>query len=157
MNGGNTGRSVRSYVAALFIAAFVLNWVWEMLQMPAYVEMADRPWGEALGICTLATLGDVVVTWAIYGIGTLAAGQLRWGMSSKWNIYATGALLGGLAAVGIEWKALAAGHWSYNDRMPIVPVLGVGLWPLVQLTILAPLAFGVAAWWSRRADQPCCR
>ena len=54
------------------------------------------------------------------------------------------------AATAVEWKALASGSWSYTDRMPIVPVLDVGLWPLVQLTLLAPAAFWIAGWWTKR-------
>jgi hypothetical protein len=33
--------------------------------------------------------------------------------------------------------------------MPVVPLLGVGLWPLLQLTLLVPIAFAAA----RRAAQ----
>lgn len=42
-------------------------------------------------------------------------------------MYATAALLGGASAAAIEWPALAFGRWSYTDRVPIVPVLDIGL------------------------------
>src|SRR5713226_9123430 len=87
-----------SYFAALFVAAFGLNWLWEMAQMPAYAEMAGRSWRETLPRCTVATLGDVVITFAVYGVGSLAAGQVRWGVTGKWNVYATAALLGAVNA-----------------------------------------------------------
>ena len=45
--------------AALVLAAFGLNWLWEMVQMPAYVQMAGRSWTEATLPCALASLGDV--------------------------------------------------------------------------------------------------
>src|SRR3989442_115376 len=83
------------FLAALCAAAFAFNWPWEMAQMPAYAEMAGRPWGETLWPCTLASLGDVAATLAIYGVGALAAGQLRWGTDGRWNVYTTAALLGG--------------------------------------------------------------
>jgi len=121
-----------------------------MVQMPAYAEMAGRPWRETLGTCTVATLGDVAVIWAAYGIGALASGQWRWGMTGKWNVYATGVLLGALAAIGIEWRSLAGGRWSYNDCMPIVSGLNVGLWPLLQLTFLVPVSWALAWWWAKR-------
>jgi hypothetical protein len=132
-------------LAALTLAAFGLNWLWEMAQMPAYVEMAGRPWRETLPICTLATLGDVVITFTVCGVGALAAGQVWWGVTGKWNVFATAALLGGAVAVVIEWRALASGRWSYTERMPVVPFLGVGLWPLLQLSLLVPAALWVAA------------
>jgi hypothetical protein len=71
-------------------------------------------------------------------------------MSGRWNVYATAALLGGACAAAYEWRALVTGRWFYAERMPVVPLLGVGLWPLLQLTLLVPLALWGAAWWSRR-------
>jgi hypothetical protein len=143
-------RTLLTFFSALFIAAFGLNWLWEMAQMPAYAEMAHSPWWETVPACTRATLGDVVFTFAIYGLGALAAGRLDWGLKPRWNVYATATILGAACAVAFEWWAVGSGRWSYHARMPIVPVLHVGLWPLLQLTILVPAALGMAAWWTRR-------
>ena len=143
--------SLWSFFAALVIAAFGLNWLWEMIQMPAYVEMAGLSWPETALACTLATLGDVSITLAIYGVGCLATGQWRWGVEPRWNVYATGALVGGLVATTLECRFLASGRWSYNERMPVVPILAVGLWPLLQLVLLVPLSWAIAVWWTARA------
>ncbi len=139
-----------SFFTALFMTAFGLNWLWEMAQMPAYAEMAAHSWGEIVLTCTVATVGDGVITLAIYGVGALATRRLRWGLEGGWNVYATAALLGGAWAAAIKWRALAFGRWSYTDRMPIVPVLDIGLWPLLQLTVLVPLALWIATTWTRR-------
>jgi hypothetical protein len=71
-------------------------------------------------------------------------------VSGCWNVYATAALLGGAFAVAYEWKALGSGRWRYTDRVPVMPVLGAGLWPLLQLALLVPLAFGLARRWAVR-------
>lgn len=134
------------YFTTLVGATFVLNWFWEMLQMPAYVEMAGRSWSETAWRCTQATFGDVAITMIAYGIGALAAGQLAWGRGRSWNVYGTGAVLGALFATSIEHIALAHGRWTYNENMPIVPFLAVGLWPLLQLTLLVPLSLAAARW-----------
>ena len=118
--------------------------------MPAYAEMAGRAWGQTVVTCTVATLGDVAVTFAVWAVGALAAGRLTWGMSGRWNVYAAAALLGGAWAVAYECHSLATGRWSYDGRMPVVPLVGVGLWPLLQLTLLIPLALGLAGWWAGR-------
>lgn len=140
----------RPFFIILFFAAFGLNGIWEIAQKPAYVEMAERPWGEALPIYALATLGDVAITFAVCGVGALAAEKVRWAMSRRWNVHATAALLGGAIAAAVEWKALASGWWSYSAVMPVVPLLGVGLWPLLQLTLLVPAALWIAGEWARR-------
>jgi hypothetical protein len=44
----------------------------------------------------------------------------------------------------VERIGISAGQWSYTQRMPIVPVLDVGLWPLLQLTVLVPAALWAA-------------
>jgi hypothetical protein len=142
-------RSLCAFYAALALAAFGLNWCWEMAQMSAYAEMARRPWWSTVLPCTLAALGDEAVTLAVCGVGALATGDVRWGMSGKWNVYATAALLGGACAVAYEWNALGSGRWSYTASMPVVPWLGVGLWPLLQLTLLVPVALWVASRWGR--------
>jgi hypothetical protein len=115
-----------------------------MAQMPAFVEMAGRTWRQTALACTAATLGDVFMTIAICGIGALAAGDLRWGLSGKWNVYVTTALLGGLSAAAFEWFAQATGRWTYYAKMPIVPGLKLGVWPMLQLTLLTPLSFWTA-------------
>ena len=138
------------FLLVLALCAFALNWLWEMLQMPGYAEMAGLSWRVTAARCTTATLGDVVITLGIYGIGATAAGQWHWGLVGGWNVLATGAMLGALIAVAVEHVALAHGRWSYTDRMPIVPVLAVGLWPFLQLTVLVPLALALARWSSHR-------
>ena len=139
------------YGLSLAVAAFCLNWPWEMAQMRAYVEMARQSWQETVLPCTIATVGDVAITAAIYGIGALACADLRWA-HGRWNAYLASALLGTACAAGIEWKSRLEGRWSYSPAMPVVPVLNAGLWPLLQLTLLVPLALGLAEWWSRSRE-----
>lgn len=153
MRRSESGRSFRSFLVAIAAVAFVLNWVWEMAQGGAYVELAALPWHQRLVRCTIAALGDVVLTLGTYGVGSLAAGRLRWGMAGGWNVYATGALLGAATAVAIEWKALAFDLWSYNEHMPIAPLAEVGFWPFLQLTLLVPASFWIAVWWSRQTNS----
>lgn len=40
-----------------------------------------------------------------------------------------------LIAIGIEYWALATLRWGYGPSMPLVPLLGVGLTPTVQLAL----------------------
>lgn len=143
-------RLVWSFSGALLVASLGLNWPWEMVQMRAYVEMATRSWSDSTLTCTVATLGDGVITLGIYGVTALAKRRFQWGLHAGWKGCAAVALLGAACAVAIEKVALTAGCWSYNEQMPIVPVLNVGLWPLLQLTLLVPIALWIAGWWGRR-------
>jgi hypothetical protein len=136
----------------MVLASLVLNEIWEMAQMFAYTETAVNSWTSTLGLCTWAAVGDVGIILGMYVAGALAAGDLFWGLRGRWNIYATAAVLGLAYAVLVEHAALAAGRWSYTERMPMVSVLGAGLWPLLQMTLLPPLAFFFARWWASRSE-----
>ncbi|MGK0186442.1 MAG: hypothetical protein ACI9R3_002225 [Verrucomicrobiales bacterium] len=144
-------RRLGRFVAATMVAGFVMNEIWEMVQMPAYVETAGRSWASTLALCTRAAVGDVGIILGICGAGTLAAGDPNWCLRDRWNIYATAAVLGLVYAVLVEQAALASGRWSYTESMPVVPVLGAGVWPLLQMTLLPPLTFWIAQWCARRS------
>jgi hypothetical protein len=136
------------FFATMVLTGLVLNEIWEMAQMSAYVETVGHSWTSTLGFCTRAAMGDVGIILGIYSAGALAAGEPCWGLSGRWNIYATAAVLGLISAVLVEHAALAAGRWTYTERMPVVSVLGAGLWPLLQMTLLPPFTFLFARWWA---------
>jgi hypothetical protein len=141
-------RRLGRFFATTVLASFVLNEIWEMAQMSAYVETAGHSWTSTLALCTRAAVGDVGIILGIYAVGALAAGDLGWGLVGRWNIYATAAVLGLACAALVEHAALAAGRWSYTERMPVVSVIGAGLWPLLQMTLLPPLTVWIARWWA---------
>lgn len=134
-------------------ATFVLNWTWEMLQMPAYVDMAGQPLRDTVVTCTIATVGDMGLSLGIYGVAALAAGSLRWGMTGGYNVYLASAVLGAMSATAVEWWAVINDRWTYSPAMPVLPLTGVGLWPFLQLTILVPLALWIARRVSRRQQS----
>jgi hypothetical protein len=139
------------FFATTALVSFVLNEIWEMAQMSAYVETAGHSWTNTLGLCTQAAAGDVGIILGIYAAGALAAGDLRWGLRGRWNIYVTVAVLGLVYAALVEQAALATGRWSYAERMPLVSWLDAGVWPLLQMTLLPPLTFLVARWCAGRS------
>lgn len=152
--GAHTGlpwRRLGRFFAAMVFVSFILNEIWEMAQMSGFVETAGHSWTSTLGLCTRAAVGDVGIIFGIYAAGALAAGDLGWGLRGRWNIYATAALWGLAYAALVEHAALAAGRWSYSKHMPVVPVLGVGLWPLLQMALLPSLTFVCARWWAGRS------
>ena len=143
---------VRSFAAILFAVSFAADWVWEMSQMSAYAPMPGHTWKEVTLFCTAASVGDAALTLLIFGAGALAARRWSWVEEFGWKAYAVAAFLGAVATVVIERAALGAGYWSYVSRMPRVPLLGVGLLPLMQLTVLVPFSLWAAgrlsAWFS---------
>ncbi|MDZ4779724.1 MAG: hypothetical protein SGJ19_05690 [Planctomycetia bacterium] len=85
---------VARYVRSLAVVAIALNWLWEMLQMPAYVEMVGPDWGNTAWRCTGATLGDVATTLGICLAGALSAGTPRWAHRPSWSTWAAASFMG---------------------------------------------------------------
>ena len=142
-----------AFLATLFVIAFAMNWVWEMLQMAAYAELSQQPWQRTVLRCTAASIGDGAITLLAFGVGALVSPTLR-ARSARSTTYVLLASIGAAFAIVIEHVALRAQEWSYNEQMPIVPLLGVGLYPLLQLTILVPIAYALALGLQRsRADR----
>lgn len=132
-----------SFMTALLIVGFAVNWVWEMAQMPAYVETAERSWRETALQCAAFSVGDAALISAIYAIAVTTARRIRSIKGLK--LYLLVSALGAIAAMFIELTASAMGYWTYSKSMPIV--FGLGLLPILQLTTLAPLTVWIASRW----------
>lgn len=144
MTGAASVGQWRRYFTTATAVAFVTNWIWEMAHMRAYRELESEPWSETLAGCTGAALGDVLLTWIPFAIGAIVSRNARWAWAGGAKIYFALAAMGFATAIIGEHVALRSGEWSYNERMPIIPGLDVGVWPALQLTLLIPLSFGVA-------------
>ena len=84
MSNANQSISVRSFLVRLIVAAFLLNWVWEISQMSFYIEDGNS-WREKFLGCTLATFGDALLTLPAYGFGVFVTGNSRWG--GGWKVF----------------------------------------------------------------------
>ena len=131
------------------VFALLLNFPWEILQVPLFAGMDGAPFAEAIRGCLLAILGDVVIMLISYWTVSMAARDRRWIQAPSAGQLTSFIAIGVSITVVIEWLA-THGHWvtgwTYSKAMPVVPVLGVGLAPLLQW-VVAPL---LVAWFVRR-------
>ena len=127
------------------VFSLLLNFPWEILQGPLYAGMTKAAHWHASLICARATLGDTVVTTAAYWVMALISGR-NW-IASPTRPQAIAFVAVNIAtSVAMEKLAIATGRWAYGTEMPIVPLIDVGLSPVAQAAILAPLT----AWFVRR-------
>lgn len=106
----------------VFVLAFLLNFVWEYFHSSLYVFYQHGP--ITIPILLRAALFDAVIIVLLYFI-FLASGKI-------WASVAIAALF----AIALELFALQTGRWEYNSFMPILPLLKVGLTPILQLPLL---------------------
>ena len=114
-------------LATVFVLAFATNVAWEFTHSVLYVHYQA---GEITNIILLrAALFDAAFI-TLLALPMLFAPYLR---ARLWIALIVGILF----AVGIEWFALSTGRWAYSAAMPIVPVIGTGLTPTIQLGLIS--------------------
>ncbi len=165
-----TGDSVASDAAAVDAAAstwwipvsvlacfsFLLHFLWEMLQVPLYADMARMAHWSGIVVCAKATAGDVVIALAAYATAAGFARTWHW-RASRAHV-ATYLAMGVIITVVLEGLNVYLWHrWAYAPAMPLV--LGIGVSPLLQWVIVPPLALWLmqrhVAGRSRRPDHLC--
>ena len=119
--------------------AFLLNFVWEVLQTPFFVDISTE-------ITTIiwyrfhCTLGDVMISLAGFWFVALI---LR---SRSWSLNLTKKKLLLFVAFGVSYTIFSEIKnvsfnklWGYSDLMPVIPYIEVGIVPLIQWIIVPPL------------------
>ena len=123
--------------ANLVFFSFVFHFVWEILQVPTYANMAEMKHWPATLLCTRATIGDVGFALAAFWLTALLSRSRLWFMAPKLWQTAVFLAVGILLTIGFEWYYIEiSGRWIYSDLMPLVPPFGTGLSPLVQWRIV---------------------
>lgn len=129
---------------ALGLFAFLLHFVWEMLQVPFYARMGSAShWGAVLG-CARATGGDVLISLAGYAAAAAWTRDRLW-LGQRHRRDALAVFLGTGVAITIvlEWLNVHVWRtWAYAPAMPAV--LGIGLAPILQWLLVPALTLWLA-------------
>jgi len=128
---------------------------WEVLQLPLYTLWSTgTPRQQAFAILH-CTLGDAMIA----GLALLVALSLfagpSWPSVGARRVYMVSLVLGVAYTIYSEWMNVSVrGSWSYAELMPVIPLLGTGVTPLLQWIVVPTtalwIAFGRAPW----RDQP---
>jgi len=127
------------------IFAFLLNFVWELLQMPLFAGFADFPYYQTILHCTKATFGDVLISLVAFAGACLITRSRMWIVSMNKSGVVSFLAIG--LVITVAFELLATGplnRWEYSESMPTV--IGVGVSPLAQWVIL-PL---IQLWFVKR-------
>ena len=133
-------RVLRRYL--LFIA--LGNMLWELMQMPGFADWNEASWKWIAFIVVMGTLGVILIAATSLVLVLVIIGDESWPAqrSSYWRVAALATLAGVAYTTYSEWRhAVVLHHWRYSARMPLVPIFGVGLFPLLQWILIPPIAF----------------
>lgn len=141
-SGGFTGPWWQPW-AALALFSFLLHFVWEMLQVPAYSEMPEARHWDAVQLCLRATVGDVGLTLLAYGAVAVASRRRSWLNSPTIGMMVYFVALGLILTIVVETLNVYVLHrWVYAPGSPTI--LGIGITPLLQWAVLPPLTLWLA-------------
>lgn len=137
------------FTISLVAVTFLFHFAWENAQCRFFFVHGSYDatmWGMFV-----ATLGDVWLTWLIYGAVSAFRRDLGWG----WRLFDRRSLLMMSAvslglAVYVEHRALSEGRWAYTEIAPLLPGTSLSIIPLLQLLILTPLSIWLSARIARR-------
>jgi hypothetical protein len=122
----------------LFILAVPLNLFWEVAQIRAYDFPESSLMQDIIG-CFVPSLGDGLMTLIIFWIGWAVFRDSQWILTLGVRGHLFMMSIGLMLAVIVELIALHwTGAWAYNEQMITIPILGVGLLPVLQMVALPP-------------------
>ncbi|MDP1708531.1 MAG: hypothetical protein Q8L89_05640 [Gammaproteobacteria bacterium] len=132
----------------LLIYAFLVNLLWEMLQMPLFTYPVTVTVWQASLECAQVSAGDALMLLVSFWGVALVRQSRRWILQPTAGALAL-FLVPGLVMT-VVFEALATGSWSrweYSAVMPVLPITGTGLAPLLQWLLLPLLIAWLVRCW----------
>jgi hypothetical protein len=129
----------------IYVFAFLLNFMWEFLQMPLFTAPpANMPHWDIVKIYAFASVADGFIMLIAYWMASAFARSRHWFVAAE-RSHVLIFLITGLAITSaIELIATEMGVWTYSPLMPVL--FGVGLSPFLQW-VIPPL---ITLWFTRR-------
>lgn len=130
-------------IIVLFFS-FMLNFVWEKTHVVLYKDYSDFVAKFFIPVSIYTAFIDTILVLIIYFLNAVIFQDFLWVKRINYfNILITG-IFGIFIATFIEQRALNLGKWAYTDSMPILPILNVGLSPVLQMILLPVIIFYLA-------------
>ncbi|CAN5275845.1 hypothetical protein BH09BAC2_BH09BAC2_02150 [soil metagenome] len=130
------------FVLITTLLAFVLNFAWEIIQIPLYKNNAYDV--THISFCALASVADVIMALLIYFGFAVVYKNAFWIKNINIQRALLLILTGGIGAILAEMRHLSEGDWAYASSMPIIPLVNAGISPVLQFMLLPILTYHVS-------------
>lgn len=133
-----------SYLIIVF--SFLLNFAWEMLQMPLYEGMTLNM--QTAMFCGVASIADVIMVMLLYYAFAVIYKDPFWAQHFTLTRILLLVVVGAIGAILAEMLHLSNGSWKYSQSMPTIPIGNVGLSPFLQFIILPMLSYRISSYFT---------
>ena len=121
------------------------NVVWEILQLPLFTLWTTGTVRQQAFAVFHCTIGDAMITGLSLLLALAVFAHATWPRASVARVYLASLAIGAGYTIYSEWLNInVRGSWAYSDLMPVIPVIGTGLAPLLQWVVVPTLALWVA-------------
>ena len=118
--------------------------------MPLYTLWQTGTPQEIAFAAVHCTGGDVLIALAALSSSLVIFGHQRWPEQRFLPVFVATLVIGIVYTAFSEWLNIEIrASWEYSESMPVVPIIGMGLSPLLQWIVVPAAAF----YWSRRPSQ----
>jgi len=125
------------------VFSFLLNFVWEVLQTPFFVDISDEI-NTIIWYRFHCTLLDVVISLGCFWLVALISRSRTWFLNPTKVKLLLFVVFGVSYTIFSEIKNVSLNKWwGYSDLMPVIPYIEVGLVPLIQWVIVPLLLVSV--------------
>ena len=132
--------------------------IWEILQLPLYTLWSTGTLQQKVFAIFHCTIGDVMIAGLSLLVALATFAPSRWPAAGLARVWVACLALGVSYTIFSEWlNTSVRGSWDYSDLMPVVPLVGAGVAPVLQWIVVPTFvmwsAVGRAPWIDRRTGS----
>ena len=144
-------KAFKQLILVIAVLAFLLNFAWELVQLPLYKGAAYDI--QHIAFCALASVADVLIVLLLYLCFALINKKPFWMQHIGFRQVFILMIIGGIGAIIAEIAHTAAGNWAYADSMPMLPILNVGLSPVLHFFLLPALIYYLSFYFLKKISK----
>lgn len=128
------------------VASLVGHLLWEAAQIPLYTIFWSGNIRQISFAVAHCTAGDILIAIAVFLIAIIVTGRAEGLTRRRLSHLAPLTVFFGICyTVFSEWlNTSVRQNWEYTDAMPLLPVLGIGIAPLMQWLVVPTIALMLA-------------
>ena len=138
-------RTLLPFLRNYLSASIPLHLAWETAQLPLYTLWTTGKPREITFAIIHCTVGDIMIAAFAIAAGLFLFGGKEWPRRHALRVATATVIFGISYTIFSEWLNVSVREsWAYSELMPIFPILGTGLSPVMQWLMIPPLALTLA-------------